>query len=419
MKKLLLILMFLPFIGFGQCVGDCQNGYGVFTNEEGTYKGYWKNGKVHGNGVFKGSSLNYDYDGEYLYGKKHGQGKMIYTNGKIEEGLFEYNKFVKAKSGCVSGDCKNGYGKYEWPGGDKYSGNYKDGYRNGFGTYTWANGDKYVGNLKYNETDGFGTYTWANGNKYVGNFMDNEKYGQGTFTWASGDKWKGNWQNDARNGYGTYTWTDGDVKTGIWISDVYQEEETTTFKPTVTPSSSYNSSNSSSSFNLFDNININTQIGFISNLSESPFGINYVYMPDSYLGFYLAFRSDFGALSPGEWGLRDKDWLVNDMEAYPTGIYEDGGHDNYAIGITLGTDIGLSSALIVYSGITWDTKRIYEKYEEVYTGPYYAKSNTESNTGLNVGLILQTEFGLSYQIGYDIYEDRSVINFGIGINWDY
>ena len=366
--------MLLPFIGFGQCVsGDCFNGYGTFTSGEGTYKGYFKDAKPHGNGVFKGSSLDYNYDGEYLNGKKHGQGKMTYTNGTIEEGTFENNRFVKAKSGCVYGDCKNGYGTYEWPGGDKYSGNHKYGKRNGYGTYTWANGDKYAGNLKNNEKHGQGTYTWANGKKV----------------------------------------------TGEWLYDEYQEEETTTFKPTVTPSSSYSSSNSSSSFNPFDNLNINSQIGFISNLSESPFGINYVYMPDSYLGFYLAFRSDLGALSPGEWGLRDKDWLVNDMEAYPTGIYEDGGHDNYAIGITLGTDVSLSSALIIYSGITWDTKRIYEKYEEVYTGSYYAKSNTESKTGLNVGLILQTDIGLSYQIGYDIYEDQSVINFGIGINWDY
>jgi hypothetical protein len=394
MKKLLFIFMFLPFIGFGQCVGDCQNGYGNFTSEEGTYKGYWKDGRVHGNGIFEGNE--YTYDGEYLNGKQHGQGKKIWNNGKIEEGLFSAGDFIKAKSGCVYSDCKNGYGAYEWPAGDKYSGNYKNGQRDGFGTYTWANGDKYVGNLK-----------------------DNEMHGQGTYTWANGNKWNGKWKNNTKNGYGTQTWADGDVKTGIWISDEYQEEETTTFKPTVTPSSSYSSSNSSSSFNLFDNLNINSQIGFISNLSESPFGINYIYMPDSYLGFYLAFRSDFGVLSPGEWGLRDKDWLVNDMEAYPTGIYEDGGHDNYAIGITLGTDVSLSSALIIYSGITLDTKRIYEKYEEVYTGPYYAKSNTESKTGLNVGLILQTEIGLSYQIGYDIYEDQSVINFGIGINWDY
>mgnify|MGYP006441038955 CR=1 FL=1 len=30
MKKLLLILLCLPLIGFGQCIsGDCENGYGT------------------------------------------------------------------------------------------------------------------------------------------------------------------------------------------------------------------------------------------------------------------------------------------------------------------------------------------------------------------------------------------------------
>tara|TARA_B110000238_G_C16021797_1_gene393559 strand:- start:504 stop:953 length:450 start_codon:yes stop_codon:yes gene_type:complete len=149
-------------------------------------------------------------------------------------------------------------------------------------------------------------------------------------------------------------------------------------------------------------------------------------MPDSHLGFYLAFRSDFGVLSPGEWGLRDKDWIVNSMGGIATVIYEDGGHDNYTVGVSLGTDIGFG-ALVMYSGFTLDSKRIYEKYEEVYTGPYYAKSSTESKTGLNVGLILQTEIGLSYQIGYDFYDFPikvesmlgKNINFGIGFNWDY
>jgi len=88
--------MFLPFIGFGQCVsGDCQNGYGVFTSEEGTYKGNWKYGKVHGNGMFVG--FEYTYDGEYVNGKKHGKGKKTYNNGTIEEGTFKNGEFVKVK----------------------------------------------------------------------------------------------------------------------------------------------------------------------------------------------------------------------------------------------------------------------------------------------------------------------------------
>ena len=36
MKKLLLILLCLPMIGFGQCLdGDCVNGYGTYIYFEG------------------------------------------------------------------------------------------------------------------------------------------------------------------------------------------------------------------------------------------------------------------------------------------------------------------------------------------------------------------------------------------------
>ena len=87
MKKLLLILLCLPIIGFGQCVsGDCENGYGTYTFGDGeNYVGQWKDDK------------------------KSGQGTYTYANG------------------------------------DKYVGEYKDGEINGQGTYTMANGDKYVG----------------------------------------------------------------------------------------------------------------------------------------------------------------------------------------------------------------------------------------------------------------------------------
>jgi len=77
---------------FNKCIGDCQNGYGTYTSGEGTYKGNWKDGRVHGKGIFKGNE--YTYDGKYVNGKQHGQGKKTYTNGTIEEGLFENGEFV-------------------------------------------------------------------------------------------------------------------------------------------------------------------------------------------------------------------------------------------------------------------------------------------------------------------------------------
>ena len=54
MKKIILILLCLPMIGFGQddytsqCIsGDCQNGYGTMTTTNGDkHIGEWKDGQI-------------------------------------------------------------------------------------------------------------------------------------------------------------------------------------------------------------------------------------------------------------------------------------------------------------------------------------------------------------------------------------
>ena len=109
MKKLLLILFYLPFIGFGQCIsGDCNNGYGTYIWDNGDkYIGYSKNNM------------------------SHGQGIKTWASGESE--------------------------------GDKYVGEWKDDKRDGQGTYTFADGSKYVGEWKDNKRDGQGTLTWASG----------------------------------------------------------------------------------------------------------------------------------------------------------------------------------------------------------------------------------------------------------------
>jgi hypothetical protein len=42
---------------------------------------------------------------------------------------------------CLSGDCVNGFGKYEYKNGDVYEGYSKGGYKNGKGKMAYANGD--------------------------------------------------------------------------------------------------------------------------------------------------------------------------------------------------------------------------------------------------------------------------------------
>ena len=103
---------------------------------------------------------------------------------------------------CVEGDCKNGFGTYVWPDGDRYVGEWKKGKEHGQGTlfYNWRSelvyGDKYEGEWKKGKQHGQGTYTWYNGNNYVGEWKNNKMHGKGTATSTDGRVKKGIWKND-------------------------------------------------------------------------------------------------------------------------------------------------------------------------------------------------------------------------------
>ena len=114
MKKLLLLLMTVPIIGFSQCIsGDCGNGYGTYL-----YSGEWEGQK---------------YVGEHKNGKRHGQGTYTYVSGNKYVGEWKYGK-------------RHGQGAFTFANGDKYIGEYKDGQKNGLGVYTYSDGK---GDLSY------------------------------------------------------------------------------------------------------------------------------------------------------------------------------------------------------------------------------------------------------------------------------
>ena len=171
------------------------------TKKTGCIKGDCKNG--YGTYTF---SDGRKYVGNFKNGSKNGYGTFTFSDGR---------KYV----GNFKDDVRNGYGTFTWTDGDKYVGNWKDDDQNGYGTYTFSDGDKYVGNFKDDVKNGYGTYTFSDGRKYVGNFKDNVRNGYGTFTWTNGAKYVGNWKDDDQNGYGDLTWTDGTKYVGNWKDD--------------------------------------------------------------------------------------------------------------------------------------------------------------------------------------------------------
>ena len=77
-----------------------------------------------------------------------------------------------------------------------YDGDFVKGLKHGEGKYTYQCGSSYVGSFVNNNMHGFGKYTYASGSTYVGHYENNEMHGQGKFTLHTGKiRHEGLWKN--------------------------------------------------------------------------------------------------------------------------------------------------------------------------------------------------------------------------------
>jgi len=161
--------------------------------------------------------------------------KLTYGNGPVSGDTSYDETFIKweliqylqdfednsvAKTGCVSGNCNNGFGTFIWKGNIKYTGTFKNSLLNGNGTYTWANGNKYIGNFVDDKRTGYGKqYTKDKKLVYEGNLLNNYPSGKGILYLVSGDKYEGEFKFGDRTGLGTYIWTNGNKYIGNWLNN--------------------------------------------------------------------------------------------------------------------------------------------------------------------------------------------------------
>lgn len=127
------------------------------------------------------------------------------------------------ETGCVSGSCADGTGKYIYVNGFVYQGNFVNGERSGLGLLTDPEGNKYDGMWADDEFHGQGSYFWADGSKYTGEWKNGIQDGYGIFFYPNGDKYTGYFKNNLFHGKGKYTWADGSMQEGVYVDGALSE----------------------------------------------------------------------------------------------------------------------------------------------------------------------------------------------------
>jgi hypothetical protein len=166
----------------GEWRSDSREGFGKQEYSDGScYEGYWLNNKPHGRGVVlvlrsatgtaKGpKSLKTEYEGEFVEGKRHGNGKLYFANGDLYDGAFQngkrcgQGKQIHAEDGTTYtgewlNDMMHGQGILSLPNGDRYEGSFENNLKHGAGTLIfsskrmvlegeWVNGASICGEMR-------------------------------------------------------------------------------------------------------------------------------------------------------------------------------------------------------------------------------------------------------------------------------
>ena len=120
-----------------------------------------------------------------------------------------------------SSENYTGKAQVQYPNGDQYDGDFKNGIREGEGTMTYGEtGNKYEGQWKNNLKDGIGKMTFGTDAEYTGHFTQGKRCGQGVYKYLkTKDLYSGSWKNGLKHGKGTFIFFDTKMKiVGDWFN---------------------------------------------------------------------------------------------------------------------------------------------------------------------------------------------------------
>ena len=201
-----------------QYVGERKNGkkhgQGRLTNSNGQiFQGEFRNDKFY-NGIC--TILNNDdsvprlgaklYEGEFVNGNFHGEGKIVYANGTTLSGEFKKGHIINGMGTRCIGD------------GKVYNGEIRDGMISGHGEITNPDGTTLVGQFHQGKLcNGHGKKFNIHGTSYMGTWEDGKMTGFGRIFYADGGYWEGDFIDGAPwSGVGRLQLEDGRIYHGAW-----------------------------------------------------------------------------------------------------------------------------------------------------------------------------------------------------------
>ena len=155
-----------------------MQGYGIYAyGKHGQYAhdryegGYFSNMRQ-GSGIyFYAGEEGGVYMGEWLRGKMHGHGLIVYPDGEYYLGRWKNDK-------------KDGRGVYVWGksagdvAGDKYEGQFREGMAHGSGRTIFSDGGWHKGRYSMGKMQGHGMMMTAEGWEYIGFWRQDEIHGE-------------------------------------------------------------------------------------------------------------------------------------------------------------------------------------------------------------------------------------------------
>jgi hypothetical protein len=183
--------------------GEFSGGYRTqgkwWDNNGNTYTGGWKNGLMHGVGV---------------YITNHSTANGVWEAGVLAEGIFEEKNGLKMS--IVPDKEGKTTTKITYINNDFFEGNVREKMKEGFGIMKYNNMEVYEGEWKYDNKHGKGMQRWPNGDKYDGQWSRNFRSGQGKMFWSKDStEYTGGWVLDKPEGKGIFTFQKRGKITGV------------------------------------------------------------------------------------------------------------------------------------------------------------------------------------------------------------